>query len=43
MHGEVTRICEAAGLRVERVVPDLQGIPRAVVAVKPIPPEPPLP
>ena len=34
MHGEVTRICEAAGLRVERVIPDLQGIPRTVVAVK---------
>jgi len=34
MHGEVTRICEAASLRVERVIPDLQGIPRTVVAVK---------
>ncbi len=37
MDEEVARICEAAGLRVERVVPDLQGIPRTVVAVKPHP------
>ncbi len=37
MSEEVARICEAAGLRVERVIPDLQGIPRTVVAVKPDP------
>ena len=37
MDEEVARICEAAGLRVERIVPDLQGIPRTVVAVKPHP------
>jgi release factor glutamine methyltransferase len=29
---EVSRICESAGLTVSRVLPDLQGIPRAVVA-----------
>jgi release factor glutamine methyltransferase len=32
MEVEVTRLCESAGLRVERVIPDLQGIPRTVVA-----------
>jgi release factor glutamine methyltransferase len=35
MDGEVRRLCEAAGLRVDRAVPDLAGIPRAVVARKP--------
>jgi release factor glutamine methyltransferase len=29
---EVTRLCESAGLRVERVIADLQGMPRTVVA-----------
>jgi release factor glutamine methyltransferase len=41
MAGEVVPICEAEGLRVERVIPDLQGIPRVVVAAKgsqPVPP-----
>jgi release factor glutamine methyltransferase len=35
MDREVTRICEAAGLAVQRVVPDLRSIPRTVVARKP--------
>ncbi len=35
MRDEVARICKGAGLRVERVIPDLQGIPRAVVTRKP--------
>jgi methylase of polypeptide subunit release factors len=34
MRDEVVRICEGAGLRVERVIPDLQGIPRTVVTRK---------
>jgi release factor glutamine methyltransferase len=34
MAAEVSRICESAGLRVTRVLPDLQGIPRAVVAAR---------
>lgn len=32
MEAEVRRICEGAGLSVERAIPDLQSIPRAVVA-----------
>ncbi len=32
MADEVSRICESAGLAVGRVLPDLQGIPRVVVA-----------
>jgi release factor glutamine methyltransferase len=32
---EVTAITEAEGLRVERLIPDLQGIPRVVVARRP--------
>jgi release factor glutamine methyltransferase len=32
MAGEVTRVVEREGLHVERVIPDLQGIPRIVVA-----------
>jgi release factor glutamine methyltransferase len=35
MRDEVVRICERAGFRVLRVIPDLQGIPRTVVARKP--------
>jgi release factor glutamine methyltransferase len=35
MAEEVTAICEGEGLPVERVVPDLQGIPRVVVALRP--------
>jgi release factor glutamine methyltransferase len=35
MRDEVVRICEGAGLRVESVIPDLQGIPRTVVTRKP--------
>lgn len=35
MAEEVARIAEGAGLRVDRVVPDLQGIPRTVVAHSP--------
>jgi release factor glutamine methyltransferase len=34
MRDEVVRICEGAGLRVLRVIPDLQGIPRTVVSRK---------
>ena len=34
MRDGVTRICAEAGLEVETVVPDLQGIPRALVARK---------
>jgi release factor glutamine methyltransferase len=36
MTDEVTRALEPAGLRVERVVPDPAGIPRAVIAQRPI-------
>ena len=43
MAAEVGRLCEAAGLPVQRVVPDLQGIPRTVVARKPSYPAAPLP
>jgi release factor glutamine methyltransferase len=32
MADSVTAICHEAGLTVERVLPDLQGIPRTVVA-----------
>lgn len=32
MAEEVTAVCEGEGLQVERVIPDLQGIPRVVVA-----------
>jgi len=32
MDGEVALLCEAGGFAVERVVPDLQGIPRVVIA-----------
>lgn len=35
MNLEVGRACAAAGLRVEAVMPDLQGIPRVVVAILP--------
>ena len=35
MSDEVTRVLQPAGLRVERVVPDLAGIPRALIAVRP--------
>jgi release factor glutamine methyltransferase len=35
MADEVTGIIEGEGLRVERVIPDLQGIPRVVVALRP--------
>ena len=38
MSNEVVRVCEEAGLRVLRVIPDLQGIPRTVVARKPADP-----
>lgn len=31
MEGEVGRLCEEAGLAVERVIPDVQSIPRALV------------
>jgi release factor glutamine methyltransferase len=34
MAAEVGRICESAGLPVSRVLPDLQGIPRALVAAR---------
>ncbi len=34
MRDEVVRICEGAGLRVLRVIPDLQKIPRTVVSRK---------
>jgi release factor glutamine methyltransferase len=37
MADEVGRICSAQGLLVERVLPDLQRIPRAVVARRPPP------
>lgn len=33
MRDEVATILEGAGLRVERTIPDLQGIPRVVIAV----------
>jgi release factor glutamine methyltransferase len=36
MTDEVTRALEPAGLRVERVVPDPAGIPRAVIVQRPI-------
>ena len=36
MRDEVVRICEGAGLRVLRVIPDLQGIPRTVVSRRPV-------
>ena len=36
MTDAVTRALEPAGLRLERVVPDPAGIPRAVIALKPI-------
>jgi release factor glutamine methyltransferase len=35
MDADVGRLCEAAGLLVRRVLPDLQGIPRTLVARKP--------
>ena len=35
MADQVTTICESAGLRVDRVIPDLNGIPRVVVALRP--------
>jgi release factor glutamine methyltransferase len=35
MAEEVTAICEGEGLQVERVIPDLQGIPRVVAALRP--------
>jgi|SRR5438552_2240691 len=35
MADQVTTICESAGLRVQRVIPDLNGIPRVVVALRP--------
>jgi release factor glutamine methyltransferase len=35
MDAEVSRLCEAESLHVDRVLPDLQGIPRALVARKP--------
>lgn len=35
MEIEVTRILSAVGLTVERVIPDLQAIPRVIVAVRP--------
>jgi len=37
MAEDVAGICEAGGLRVERIVPDLSGIPRMVRAAKPGP------
>jgi len=43
MRDEVVRICEGAGLRLLRVIPDLQGIPRTVVATKPSDPPAPSP
>ena len=42
MRDEVAAICESEGLRIERVIPDLQGIPRILVARRPtrsIPPD----
>jgi release factor glutamine methyltransferase len=42
MAEEVVRILEECGLRRDRVVPDLAGIPRVVVAVRPIIHRPPL-
>jgi len=36
MSDEVSRALRPAGLRVERVVPDLAGIPRALIAVRPL-------
>jgi len=36
MSDEVSRALAPAGLRVERVVPDLAGIPRALIAVRPL-------
>ena len=35
MAADVAALCGREGLRVERIVPDLQGIPRVVVAVRP--------
>ena len=35
MADQVTTICKSAGLRVQRVIPDLNGIPRVVVALRP--------
>ena len=32
MADEVARLCEGAGFEVERIIPDLQSIPRTVVA-----------
>ena len=43
MAEEVARIAEGAGFRVDRVVPDLQGIPRVVVAHSPGIARPPIP
>ncbi len=43
MAEEVARIAEGAGFRVDRVVPDLQGIPRVVVAHSPGIATPPIP
>jgi release factor glutamine methyltransferase len=36
MSDEVSQALRPAGLRVERVVPDLAGIPRALIAVRPL-------
>ena len=36
MDAETRAICEGAGLSVEKVLPDLQSIPRAIVARRPI-------
>jgi release factor glutamine methyltransferase len=41
MSGEITAVCATEGLAVERVIPDLQGIPRIVVARRPAGPNPP--
>jgi release factor glutamine methyltransferase len=35
MADDVAHLCEAAGLRVDRILPDLQAIPRTVVARRP--------
>jgi methylase of polypeptide subunit release factors len=32
MESEVVRLLEEAGLRIDRVIPDLQGIPRTIAA-----------